>query len=184
MRVTIEGLSRLDPNGSYIFASNHLSMFDIWAFLAYLPFRIRFISKASLFRWPFLGWHLRRAGHLSVDRRRPRKAIRDFRKMGKHKEKGVSIVVFPEGGRSWGETVAPFKRGSFLLAIQSRMPIVPVTIIGAHHLLPRGSMLISPGPMRMIIHLPLEYDQYGTQDLSTLAGSIRSTILKSYRQSA
>ena len=182
VKVEIDGLSRLDPGGSYIFASNHLSMFDIWAFLAYLPFQIRFVSKASLFRWPFLGWHLKRAGHLCVDRRRPRQVMRDFQKVARKFENGISIVVFPEGRRSWGKTVAPFKRGSFLLATQSQAPIVPVTIIGAHRLLPRGSMLISPGRMRMIIHSPLEYEQYKSQELGALAASVRDTILKSYRQ--
>ncbi len=182
VRVELEGLPRLDPTGSYIFASNHLSMFDIWAFLAYLPFQIRFVSKASLFRWPFLGWHLKRAGHLCVDRRRPRKVVRDFQEVAKKFENDVSIVVFPEGKRTWGKTVAPFKRGSFLLATQSRAPIVPVTIIGTHRLLPRGSVLISPGRMCMIIHSPLEYEQYRSQDLTGLVASVRNTILKSYRQ--
>jgi len=180
--VNVSGLDKLTPGRAYIFAANHLSMFDIWVFLAYLPFQFRFVAKESLFRWPFLGWHLKRSGNISIDRRNPRQAIQSFEEAGKKIGSGVSIVIFPEGMRTWGETVAPFKRGSFLLAQNAGAPIVPVTIIGSHRLLARGSAMVRPGTIEVRIHDPIEYDEYRNLDLQTLAESVRQTILGSYRQ--
>jgi 1-acyl-sn-glycerol-3-phosphate acyltransferase len=181
-RVTIRGLERLDAGRPYIFVANHLSTFDIWVFLARLPFQFRFVAKASLFRWPFLGWHLRRSGNISIDRHSPRRALESMRSAREKIMNGISVVIFPEGERTWGETVRPFKRGAFLLARESGVPLVPVTIIGSHRLLPRGSIVVVPGPMEVIIHEPIPYDDYKTLELQTLADSVRQTILESYRQ--
>jgi 1-acyl-sn-glycerol-3-phosphate acyltransferase len=181
-RVQVSGLDKLTAGRAYIFAANHLSMFDIWVFLAYLPFQFRFVAKESLFRWPFLGWHLKRSGNISVDRRNPRQTLLSFQAAGKKIASGISIVIFPEGMRTWGDTVAPFKRGSFLLAQKAGAAIVPVTIIGSHRLLARGSAMIRPGAIEVRIHDPIEYDEYRNLDLQTLAESVRQTILKSYWQ--
>jgi len=181
-RVNIQGVERLDESRPYIFVANHLSMFDIWVFLAYLPFQFRFVAKESLFKWPFLGWHLRRSGNISIHRHSARRALRSMKSAQEKIRSGISIVIFPEGERTFGETVGPFKRGAFLLAHESGVPLVPVTIIGSHRLLPRGSVVVSPGPIDVIIHGPIEYTDYKTLDLDTLADSVRQTILKSYRQ--
>ncbi len=181
-RVRLTGLEQLEPSKAYIFASNHLSMFDIWVFLAYLPFQFRFVAKVSLFKWPFLGWHLRRTGNIPIDRKNPRRAIESYEAAGAKIRAGVSVVVFPEGMRTWGDTVAPFKRGSFLLAQKAQVPIVPVTIIGSHRLLPRGSFLIQPGEIEVKIHPAIEYDHYKHLELESLAESVRTTILNSYHQ--
>jgi len=181
-RVEVTGLEKLTLGRAYIFAANHLSMFDIWVFLAYLPFQFRFVAKESLFRWPFLGWHLKRSGNISIDRRNPRQALYSFEAAGQKIRSGISIVIFPEGMRTWGDTVAPFKRGSFLLPQKAGAPIVPVTIIGSHRLLARGSVMIRPGAIEVRIHDPIEYDEYRNLDLQTLAESVHQTILKSYRQ--
>ena len=182
VRVRVRGLENLDPEDAYLFAANHLSMFDIFAFLGRLPFDFRFVAKASLFQWPFLGWHLKRAGYIRVDRRRPRQTLRAFRAAGKQIRSGVCMVIFPEGMRTWGRTVAPFKRGSFLLARQTGAAIVPVTIVGSHRRLPRGSVLIQPGRMEMIIHEPIPRDRYRNLKLDVLAREVRRTIVESYRQ--
>ena len=181
-RVSIQGIERLDKSRAYIFVANHLSMFDIWVFLAYLPFQFRFVAKESLFRWPFLGWHLRRSGNISIDRHSPRRAVKSMKSAQEKIRSGISVVIFPEGERTFGETVGPFKRGAFLLAHESGVPLVPVTMIGSHRLLRRGSVVVSPGPIEVIIHEPLEYTDYKTLDLDALADSVRQTILKSYRQ--
>jgi 1-acyl-sn-glycerol-3-phosphate acyltransferase len=183
VQVEMSGLDKLDPTRGYLFAANHLSMFDHWAFLACLPFQFRFVAKASLFQLPFLGWHLRRSGNIAVDRQQHRKTLRVFRAAAKKmEESGLSFVVYPEGARTWGDEVLPFKRGSLLLARYASAPIVPVTIIGAHRRLARGSALIVPGKMQMIIHSPIEFDQYRDLDPETLADTVRQTIIESYRQ--
>jgi len=180
--VEINGLEQLDPNRGYIFAANHLSMFDHWAFLAYLPFQFRFAAKMSLFNLPFLGWHLHRSGNIVVDRTKHRKTLESFQAAGRKVKLGISFVIYPEGGRTRGEKVAPFKRGSLLLARNAGAPIVPVTIIGAHCRLRRGSMILHPGTFEMIIHQPMEFEEYKRLDLQTLANKVRHTIVGSYRQ--
>ncbi len=183
VKVEVSGLDRLDPTRGYLFAANHLSMFDHWAFLACLPFQFRFVAKASLFRLPFLGWHLRRSGNIAVDRHQHRKTLRVFRAAAKKmEESGLSFVVYPEGARTWGDEVLPFKRGSLLLARYASAPIVPVTLIGAHRRLARGSILIVPGKMQMIIHPPIEFDQYQDVESETLTDTVRQTIVESYHQ--
>jgi 1-acyl-sn-glycerol-3-phosphate acyltransferase len=181
-KVKLMGLELLEPRGPYVFVSNHLSMFDIWVLLAYLPFQFRFVAKASLFKWPFLGWHLRRSGNIPIVRESRSQALQ-FLDAGSEKiRSGISIVVFPEGSRTWGETVGPFKRGSFALAQRAGVPIVPVTIIGSHRLLPRGSAMITPGTIEVRIHPPIAYDDYKDLDLGSLSESVRQKILSSYRQ--
>ena len=182
VRVEIQGLEGLDHHRGYLIAANHLSMFDHWAFLAHLPFQFGFVAKASLFQLPFLGWHLRRSGNIAVNSQNHRETLRVFRSAAKRLRSGMSYVIYPEGGRTWGEAVAPFKRGSLLLARYAKAPIVPVTIIGAHRRLLRGSMLISPGTMQMIIHSPIEFEQYQDFDSKTLAATVRGRILESYQQ--
>ncbi len=182
VKLTVRGVERLEPGRGYVFMANHLSMFDHWGFLARLPQQFRFAAKASLFKIPFLGWHLRRAGNVAVDRHHPRRTLRDFRTIGDKIRSGVSLVIYPEGGRTWGDGMAPFKRGAFVLAREAEAPIVPVTIIGAHRRLARGSVVLHPGEMEMIIHSPIEFECYKDLDLNDLSDLVRNIIEKDYRQ--
>lgn len=182
VRVRVEGLERLDTSRGYVFMANHLSMFDHWAFLAELPFQFRFAAKASLFKIPFLGWHLRRAGNIPVDRHNPRKTLRDFQAIGEKISQGLSLVIYPEGGRTWGDALLEFKRGPFMLATQAHAPIVPVTIIGAHRRLARGSAVIYPGTMELILHEVIEYADYRDLSLDELSSRVRGVIESRYRQ--
>ena len=182
VRVDVRGLEQLDRRCGYLLAANHLSMFDHWALLAYLPFQFRFVAKASLFQIPFLGWHLKRSGNIAVDRHNHRQTLRIFRKAAESIRTGLSFVIYPEGMRTWGESVAPFKRGSLLLARYAGAPIVPVTIIGAHRRLMRGSVVIVPGRMEIIIHAPIEFDQYQGMNTDAVAEIVRQTISHDYRQ--
>ena len=94
----------------------------------------------------------------------------------------MSYVIYPEGMRTWGEEVAPFKRGSLLLAQYAHAPIVPVTFIGAHRRLLRGSILLCPGTMQMIIHTPIEFEEYKDLDPQALAETVRERIQENYQQ--
>ena len=182
VKVSVAGFDRLDPSKGYVFMANHLSMFDHWAFLAELPFQFRFAAKASLFRIPFLGWHLRRSGNIPVDRTNPRKTLRNFKAVAERVGSGLSLVIYPEGARTWGEGLAPFKRGPFILAKTAEAPIVPVTIIGAHRRLARGSVVIYPGGMELIIHCPIPFSEYEAMDIPELSDLVRKTIEGSYQQ--
>lgn len=180
VKVDVEGLEHLEPKRGYVFAANHLSMFDHWAFLACLPFQFRFVAKSSLFRIPFLGWHLTRSGNIPVARGNHRQTIRSFQKVSEKIREGISFVIYPEGMRSWKGEMYPFKRGAFLLARYSEAPVVPVTIIGAHKRLPRGSVIIRPGKMRLIIHPPLEFEDYRNEALDEVAEKVHKVVRGSY----
>lgn len=184
VRVRVTGLERLEAGRGYVFVANHLSMFDHWAFLALLPLQFRFAAKASLFRIPFLGWHLRRSGNIAVDRAHPRQTLEAFRQVARHLRDGISFVIYPEGMRTWDGQMVDFKRGAFKLPQLARAPIVPVTLIDAHHRLPRGSRVIRPGAMKMIIHEPIEHEAYGGRNLEDVARDVRRIIAGSYPENA
>src|SRR5262249_41838003 len=119
IRVKVEGLDHLQPNASYVLCANHQSHMDTPIMLAALPFQFRFAAKKELFRLPFLGWHLRRSGHVPIDRANPHAAMKSLREAADKIRRGMPVVIFPEGGTSVDGRIKPFKRGGFLLATES-----------------------------------------------------------------
>jgi 1-acyl-sn-glycerol-3-phosphate acyltransferase len=154
VRVTMTGLNRLEPGHTYVFASNHQSIYDIPVIFTSLPFQLRIIAKASLGSFPMLGWHLRRTGHMLVDRKKP-DAQRIFSWANTLTSKGLSLIIFPEGTRSRDGFVGPFKGGPFYSAVQAGLPIVPVSVIGTRHVMRKGELTTKPGDVRLIIHEPI-----------------------------
>ena len=154
VRVTVEGLDRVVPGTTYVFVSNHQSIYDIPVIFASLPFQLRIIAKASLSRFPVLGWHLRRGGHLFVDRRHPNHAgiLKRWRALV---SEGLSLIIFAEGTRSWDGRVARFKAGSFLLAIQAGLPVVPIAVIGTRAVMPKGRLRTEPADVTLVVHDPI-----------------------------
>jgi 1-acyl-sn-glycerol-3-phosphate acyltransferase len=143
--VRAEGLDKLDPRGSYVFVANHASFMDIPAILSRLPYQFRFFAKQSLYRIPFLGTHLRRAGHLPVDRSSPRASLKSMTAGARLiAERGVSVLLFPEGGRA-PNGLREFKDGAAYIAIKAGVPLVPIAIVGMRPLLPMGSIHIRRG---------------------------------------
>jgi len=182
VKVEVEGLEKLPANGrGQILMANHLSMFDHWAFLSCLPFQFRFAAKSSLFKIPFLGWHLRRSGNLPVYFENPRQTLKGYREVAKKIKTGTSLVIYPEGERTFDGVMVRFKRGPFLLARTSEAPIVPVTIIGAHRRLKRGSAIIRPGRMRLIFHDPIEFAEYQELELDQMAKRVQEIVASKYR---
>jgi 1-acyl-sn-glycerol-3-phosphate acyltransferase len=154
VRVEVRGLEQLTPGTTYVFVSNHQSIYDIPVVFWALPFQLRIIAKQSLGSIPFLGWHLRRTGHLLVDRRRPntpaillrwRQLLAD----------GLSLIIFAEGTRSEDGRVGPFKSGSFLLAMEAGLPIVPLSITGTRFVMRKGFLTVRPGRVRLTVHAPV-----------------------------
>jgi 1-acyl-sn-glycerol-3-phosphate acyltransferase len=180
--VEVEGLERLPTNGrGHILMANHLSMFDHWAFLSYLPYQFQFAAKSSLFRIPFLGWHLKRSGNLPVYFENPRQTLKGYRQVARKIKTGTSLVIYPEGERTFDGVMVPFKRGPFLLARTAAAPIVPVTIIGAHRRLKRGSVVIKPGKMSLVIHDPIEFSDYGKLELDQIARKVQQIVASRYK---
>lgn len=178
VRVRIEGLERLTPGATYVFVANHQSIYDIPVVFGSLPFQLRIIAKESLGRFPFLGWHLRRTGHMLVDRRRPDRAG-IFAWAGSLASRGLCLIVFPEGTRSRDGFVAPFKAGSLIPAVQAGIPIVPLSVVGTRHVMRKGELTTRPGDVRLVVHAPLPTvatPEPRPDDMRDLAARLREIV--------
>jgi len=154
VRVTVEGLDRIEPGKTYVFVSNHQSIYDTPVVFASLPYQLRIIAKESLARFPILGWHLKRGAHLFVDRRNPDRAgiLRRWRGLV---SEGLSLIIYAEGTRSSDGHVARFKAGSFLLAIEAGLPVVPLAVIGTRQVMPKGRLRTEPAEVTLVVHDPI-----------------------------
>jgi 1-acyl-sn-glycerol-3-phosphate acyltransferase len=181
VRVQVEGLDRVQPGTTYIFVSNHQSIYDIPVLFASLPFQLRIIAKESLARFPVLGWHLRRGGHLFVDRQHPDRAgiLKRWRALV---SEGLSLIIFAEGTRSADGRVARFKAGSFLLAIEAGLPVVPVAVIGTRAVMPKGRLRTEPADVGLVVHDPIQppvLDAPTIQDAKALADQVHAIVAAS-----
>jgi 1-acyl-sn-glycerol-3-phosphate acyltransferase len=153
VRVRVQGLEQLDRRRSYVLAVNHQSIYDIPILFASIPLQLRIVAKASLGAVPFLGWHLHRTGHLLVDRKKPGADI--VQKMRRLVSESHSLIVFPEGTRSLDGRVGRFKKGSFLVAVEAGLPVVPVSISGSGSVMAKGRLMVCPGDVDLMIHAPI-----------------------------
>jgi 1-acyl-sn-glycerol-3-phosphate acyltransferase len=177
-RVRIEGLEHIEPEGRYVVASNHESFMDIPLLMARLPLQFRFMAKKSLFRVPFIGFHLKRAGHIPVLREDARAGLRASAEAAAAiRERGVSVLVFPEGGRS-PAGIREFKEGAAYIAIKAGVPIVPVAISGARDLLPMGSLLVRGAGVRLSVGEPIPTVKLNLHDRGRLTAQVRERVLE------
>jgi 1-acyl-sn-glycerol-3-phosphate acyltransferase len=174
VRVEVNGLERLDPGRSYVFAANHQSIYDIPIVFTALPFQLRIVAKESLGKIPFLGWHLQRTGHLLVDRSRPGAGI--VKKMARLVGERHSLIVFPEGTRSVDGTVARFKGGPFVLALEAQVPIVPVSIAGSRYVMKKGRLMVCPGQVTVTVHDPIETSDISRSAVRELVDRVRESV--------
>jgi 1-acyl-sn-glycerol-3-phosphate acyltransferase len=177
VRVQVEGLDRIALDGSYIFIANHLSYMDTPVVLGNIPVQFRFLAKRGLFQIPFLGTHLGQAGHIPVPRGDPRASVRTMQLAAEtiHKKK-ISLLIFPEGGRSHDGVLQPFKEGAAYIAIRAGVPVVPVVILGTREILPYGSGIVCPGNVILRILPPIDTDQLTLKDRARLTDRVRDLI--------
>ncbi|MBI4885516.1 MAG: 1-acyl-sn-glycerol-3-phosphate acyltransferase [Acidobacteria bacterium] len=174
--VEVRGLDRLVPGRTYVFVANHQSIYDIPILFWSIPYQLRIMAKESLGRFPFLGWHLRRTGHMLVDRARPnRTGI--FSWASALTSRGLSLIVFPEGTRSGDGRVARFKGGGFLLALEAGLPVVPLSVVGSRHVMLKGRLATYPGHVRLVVHDPIETAGLGGRAAKAFAERVRETIV-------
>ncbi len=178
--VTLRGTENI-PQGPCIFAANHQSYMDIPVAFGYIPGDFRIMAKASLFYIPFLGWHLKRSGHMPIARDNPHRAARSLLTAASHVRAGMCVFIFPEGGRSLDGRIDAFKAGTFLLAIKSSAPVVPITINGARAVLPMHSWRIRPGRIEMTFHPPIATAGMTTESAAGLAEKVRGAIAADFR---
>jgi 1-acyl-sn-glycerol-3-phosphate acyltransferase len=174
VRVYRGGVAPPPVDASCVFVANHSSFYDIPILFTALPHQLRIIAKAALGRVPFIGWHLRLAGHLLVDRANPGAGI--FKRMQRLTRQGASLIAFPEGSRTGDGRVGRFKGGVFLLAIENMWPVVPVAVIGSRTVMPRGRLMVAPAPVRVVVHEAIPTTGLTREDARALAGRVDAPL--------
>jgi 1-acyl-sn-glycerol-3-phosphate acyltransferase len=174
--VHAEGLERI-PEGPVLYASNHSSMFDIWALAATLPGSTRFVSKQEVTRIPLLGGAMRAAGHIGIDRVVKKRAFEAYEKVGQIIRTGISPIVFPEGTRSRTGELLPFKNAPFALAIAAQVPLVPVYVHNTFQILPKGGFRLRPRPIRILVGEPIVTTGMTAEDREQLRERTRAAVL-------
>jgi 1-acyl-sn-glycerol-3-phosphate acyltransferase len=180
IRVNVIGRENALLNKPQIFMANHQSDFDILIVLAHIPGQFRWIVKKELFKIPVFGKAMKSAGYIEIDRQNHEKAMKSIEEAAQKIREGKSVMTFPEGTRSKDGTIQPFKQGMFHLAIQAGVPIVPISIIGAHKILPKRSLKIKPGKITMVIGKPVEVTGYTVETRAELIQRVRGIIIRNF----
>ena len=175
--VLASGLELVPREGPVVFASNHTSMFDIWALSATLPGSTRFVAKQELGRIPLLGPAMRRAGHILIDRFNRARAFEAYDQAAATIRSGISAIVFPEGTRSRTGELQAFKNAPFALAIAAQVPVVPVYVDGTYTILPKGSVRLRPKPIRVLVGEPIPTAGLTVDDRESLRDRVRAAIV-------
>lgn len=182
IRVTVEGLEKVDPYGNYILVSNHASMFDIPVMMNIFP-HIRIMFKKELSYVPFWGQALRWGHHIMVDRGKGSDAMKSIERAANDVRSGGQVLLFAEGTRTRDGKLLPFKRGAFALAGKSGVPLVPVTINGSFRILPKGSFDIRPAVITVTVDSPIDTAGVKSrEDEVKLMETVRGIIAGRYRE--
>lgn len=176
VRVRVEGCENIDPHQTYIFAGNHCSQYDIFAFQGYFPHNFRWIAKKELFRIPLFGQAMHRVGYIPIDRSRGRQALKSLDEAARQIAEGCSVLIFPEGTRSSDGVLQEFKAGAVLLAIKAGVPIVPIGFNGSYEVLPKGKFLPKNGLITIRIGPAIPTGHYKAVDKQDLAHNLHSAV--------
>lgn len=174
VKVEIKGLERFDPKQTYIYMCNHTSNLDPPIVVPMIPRRSSVLVKRELFRVPIVGRAMRLGDLVPVDRANRDAAIASVERAAAVMKKGLNMVVFPEGTRSYDGKLLPFKKGPFYLAMESGFPVIPMTIVNSHELWPKGKLGIKKGTVTVVFHAPIDPKQFSDRD--ALMAVVRSTI--------
>lgn len=174
--VSVHGAEHI-PSGPCVFVANHVSWVDIWALVARLPGRIRFLAKRELLLVPVFGWAMKRAGHIPIDRQNRRAAFDAYAEAVRLIQEGTRATIFGEGTRSRDGSLLPLKKGPFVLAIQAGVPVVPVFLEGTYLVLPKGSIVLRPRPIRILVAEPLPTEGLTYDDREALSLRCRERLI-------
>lgn len=179
-KVRVIGSENVLRGKPQIFMANHQSDFDILIALAYIPLQFRWIAKKELFAIPVFGAAMRSAGYIEIDRGHHEKAMHSLDEAALSIRRGKSIMTFPEGTRSRDGEIKAFKPGTFYLAVKSGVPVIPVSIIGSGKIMPKRSLRIRPGQIKMVIGKPIEVAHFSIETRQELIERVRNEIIKNY----
>ncbi|OJU52794.1 MAG: 1-acyl-sn-glycerol-3-phosphate acyltransferase [Bacteroidales bacterium 45-6] len=177
-RIKVKGVENISAEQSYVFTPNHQSYFDIFLIYGYLPKNIKWVQKQELRKIPLVGKASEIAGHVFVDQSSLKSRKESIAKAEKQlrEEPGASMVIFPEGARSYTGKLGKFKRGAFLIAEQLSLPVVPITINGICEVLRRGTWNLNPGTMELIIHQPLSVEDKTDEEIVRIASQTQTIV--------
>ncbi len=170
VQVKVEGLEKLTPGASYVFASNHLSYMDTPVILTHIPADFRFMAKDGLFKIPLLGTHLGQAGHIPVPRHDPRAAVKTMSLAADSiRTRSISVLIFPEGGRAADGALQPFKDGAAYIAIKAGVPLVPLAISGTREVLAMHTATFHRGKVTLRVGDPISMEGQNRKELTEMA---------------
>jgi 1-acyl-sn-glycerol-3-phosphate acyltransferase len=175
--VRLEGVDRIEWDRSHVVVANHASWFDVFALIGFLPAKVRFVAKEELGRIPVFGYAWKSCGHISVDRSDRKQAVGSLQAAGRRvREEKLTMVLFPEGTRSADGRLQPFKKGAFVLAIETGVPLVPVGIVGSRAIMPKGSFRIRPGEITIRVGEPIGVEGLTIEHREQLLGASRAAV--------
>ncbi len=180
VRVSVEGLEKIDTSKSHVYVVNHLSALDIPVLYVSLPFPFRILAKKELFRYPFMGWHLSRSGQIPVVLENPKASIRSLNMAVAAVKRNMPLVVFPEGGRSEDGQLQPFMGGAFYAAIKAQTEIIPMAIVGTYEILKMNTWHIMPRPVRLLVADPISTAGLTARDTEAVSAKASETIAALY----
>ena len=178
--VSVDGTEHIQPGQSYVFVSNHQSMFDVWLVYGWLPVIFKWLMKAELRKVPFVGTGCKAAGHIFVDRRNTKAAMESLKEVEKQLVNGVCTVIFPEGTRSLTGEVGRFKRGAFQIAWDLGLPVIPLSLSGCFEVLPKGKPYVHRHAVHMHIGEPIDLKQY--TDSNEAIEAVRAAVIEGIKQ--
>lgn len=183
VKINVVGLKELDWRRTYIFMCNHVSNLDPPVVLPVMPRRTSVMVKKELFRTPILGWGMRLAQLVAIDRRNREAALASMRFAADVLRSGLNMTVWPEGTRSRDGRLLPFKKGPFYLAMDTGVPIVPITVVGTHEIWPKGEFAVHPGTATVIFHKPIDPAGYSSQEelVHAVREQIRNALPEKYQ---
>jgi 1-acyl-sn-glycerol-3-phosphate acyltransferase len=163
-RVKTVGLDKIDPAGTYIFMSNHVSNLDPPILCPLIPVRTTILAKKVIWRIPILGQALNMAEIVPVERENRESSIKSIRRAGEVMRHHINLTLFPEGTRSRDGRLLPFKKGPFHLAMETGFPIVPVTILGTYEMMPKDHMIVRSGTATLVFHPPVDPKNFSSRE--------------------
>ena len=184
--VSIDGTEHIQPNQSYVFVSNHQSMYDVWLIYGWLPVVFKWLMKAEIRRIPFVGTACKAAGHIFVDRRKAKASMASLLEIEKQLSNGVCTVIFPEGTRTEDGEVGRFKRGAFQIALELNLPVIPLSLTGCFEVMPKGQPYVTRHPVHMHIGEPIDLKQFkdeeGNIDGNAAIEAVREAVISGMKK--
>lgn len=172
----VSGMERINFARPHVFVANHSSALDIPVLYTSIPRQFRIVAKEELFRYPFMGWHLRRSGQVPIAPGAKLASMRSLLRAVPGLQSGTPLVVFPEGGRSADGQIQPFMTGAAYIAIKAEVDIVPMAIVGTFEALPMNSFHIRPGKIELIVGEPISTSGTTLHDAEKLTAAAKTAV--------